>query len=176
MIREICSIVPGPVSAEVAGTDYDEIMREAMVLREIANNVTIKVPLTPDGLRACKHSADGHDGERDAVLLGGAGAAGGEGGCDVHQPVRGPAGRHRPVDGMELISDIVEIYQNYASRRKCWSPRSAARTTSSRRRRWAPHVATLPPAVLRSLFNHPLTEKGLAQFLKDWQGTGQSII
>ena len=93
IIAEICAIVPGPVSAEVAATDFDGIMREGRVLREIARNVTVKVPLTADGLRACrKLSDDGYDGERDAVLLSRTGAAGSQSRRHLRQSVRRSVG------------------------------------------------------------------------------------
>ena len=96
VLADICAIVPGPVSAEVAATDYDGMLAEARVLREIAKNVTIKVPLTPDGLRACRPDRRRHHGQRDALLLRRPGDAGGQGRRHLRQPVRRPAGRHRP--------------------------------------------------------------------------------
>ena len=96
LIAEICGIVPGPVSAEVAATDYEGMLSEGRTLAKIAKNVTVKVPLTWDGLKACRAlTGEGHDGQRDAVLLGQPGAAGREGGRDVHLAVRRASRRHR---------------------------------------------------------------------------------
>ena len=175
VIAEICALVPGPVSAEVAATDYDGMMREAHVLREIAKNVTIKVPLTPDGLRTCKTlSSDGTMvnvtlcfSPVQALLAAKAGAT-------FISPF---VGRLDDIGqpGMGLIADIMQIYRAYdfktevlvASIRHPMHVVDAAKLGA--------HVATLPPAVLRSLFNHPLTDKGLAAFLADWSKTGQTI-
>ena len=176
VVAEICALVPGPVSAEVAATEYDGMMREAAVLRKIASNVTVKLPLTPDGLRACKAlSSDGAMvnvtlcfSAAQAILAAKAGAA-------FISPF---VGRLDDIgqDGMDLIAEIVTIYDNYpafttevlvASIRHPIHIVQAAKLGA--------HVATLPPNVLRMLYAHPLTDKGLAAFLKDWAATGQTI-
>ena len=176
VIAEICALVPGPVSAEVAATEYDGMMREAAVLRKIAANVAVKLPLTPDGLRACKAlSGDGAlvnvtlcFSAAQAILAAKAGAA-------FISPF---VGRLDDIgqDGMDLIAEIVTIYDNYpafttevlvASIRHPIHIVQAAKLGA--------HVATLPPNVLRMLYSHPLTDKGLAAFLKDWAATGQTI-
>ena len=176
VIAEICDVVPGPVSAEVAATEYDQIMREAAVLRRIAKNVTIKVPLTPDGLRACKAlSSDGAMVNVTLCFSAAQALLAAKAGATFISPF---VGRLDDIgqDGMELIADIVQIYSNYdalktevlvASVRNPIHVIAAAKIGA--------HVATLPPAVLRSLYNHPLTEKGLASFLADWAKTGQHI-
>ncbi|WP_298213607.1 fructose-6-phosphate aldolase [Acidocella sp.] len=177
VIAEICEIVPGPVSAEVAATDYRQMLAEAAVLRKIAPNVAIKVPLTPDGLKACHALAQ--EGvmvnvtlcfsPAQALLAAKAGAA-------FISPF---IGRLDDIghDGMELIADIVQIYGNYpalktevlaASIRHPIHLIEAAKLGAD--------IATIPPAVIRQLYLHPLTDKGLAAFLKDWAGTGQSIV
>ena len=177
VIAEICEVVPGPVSAEVAATEYKQMMKEAKVLRKIAKHVAIKVPLTPDGLRACH--ALSQDGimvnvtlcfsPAQALLAAKAGAA-------FISPF---IGRLDDIghDGMDLIADIVQIYANYphiktevlaASIRHPVHLIQAAKLGAD--------VATIPPAVIKQLYNHPLTDKGLAAFLKDWAGTGQSIV
>jgi transaldolase len=176
VIAEICDVVPGPVSAEVAGVAYDQIMAEAKVLRAIAENVCIKVPLTPDGLRACRHLSD--EGTMVNVTLCFSAAQAllaAKSGASFISPF---VGRVDDIgwDGMQLISDIVDIYDNYdfgtevlvASVRHPGHVIEAAKMGA--------HVATLPPAVLRSLFHHPLTDKGLAAFLADWEKTGQTIV
>jgi transaldolase len=177
VIAEICAVVPGPVSAEVTATDYEAIMREAKVLRRVAHNVAVKVPLTPDGLRACKALSD--DGVMVNVTLCFSAAQAllaAKAGATFISPF---VGRLDDVgsNGMELIADIVQIYRNYpmlktqvlvASVRSPMHVITAAKIGA--------HVATLPPAVLRSLGNHPLTDKGLAAFLADWAKTGQKIV
>jgi transaldolase len=176
VVAEICALVPGPVSAEVAATDYDGMMREAAVLRKIAANVCVKLPLTPDGLRACK-SLTGDGVMTNVTLCFSAAQAllAAKAGASFVSPF---VGRLDDLgqDGMELIADIVQIYDNYpalttevlvASVRHPIHVLQAAKLGA--------HVATLPPNVLRMLYNHPLTDKGLAAFLKDWAATGQSI-
>lgn len=176
VVAEICALVPGPVSAEVAATDYDGMMREAAVLRKIADNVCVKLPLTPDGLRACKALTG--DGVMTNVTLCFSAAQAllaAKAGATFVSPF---VGRLDDLgqDGMELIADIVQIYDNYdalttevlvASVRHPIHVIQAAKLGA--------HVATLPPNVLRMLYNHPLTDKGLAAFLKDWAATGQTI-
>ena len=177
VVAEICALVPGPVSAEVAATDYDGMMREAAVLRKIATNVCVKLPLTPDGLRACKALTG--DGVMTNVTLCFSAAQAllaAKAGASFVSPF---VGRLDDLgqDGMELIADIVQIYDNYpalttevlvASVRHPIHVVQAAKLGA--------HVATLPPNVLRMLYSHPLTDKGLAAFLKDWAATGQSIV
>ena len=176
LIGEICQTVKGPVSAEVTATDADAMLAEAKELAAIAENVCIKVPLTWDGLRATRALADmGRQvnvtlcfSSNQALLAAKAGAA-------FISPF---VGRLDDIgsDGMGLIADIRQIYDNYseleteilvASVRSPEHIRQSALIGAD--------VATLPPEVLRSLINHPLTDKGLAAFLADWQKTGQSI-
>ena len=176
VIAEICAIVPGPVSAEVAATEYDAMIREANVLRAIAKNVAVKLPLTPDGLRACRTLTD--EGTMVNVTLCFSAAQAllaAKAGATFVSPF---VGRLDDIgqNGMELIADIMQIFDNYdalttevlvASIRHPIHVIEAAKLGA--------HVATLPPAVLRSLYGHPLTDKGLAAFLADWAKTGQSI-
>jgi transaldolase len=176
VIAQICEIIPGPVSAEVAGTEYDQIMAEAHVLRKIAKNVCIKVPLTPDGLRACKHLSN--DGTMVNVTLCFSAAQAllaAKSGASFISPF---VGRVDDIgwDGMQLVSDIVDIYNNYDFKTEVLvaSVRGPGHVIEAAK--MGAHVATLPPAVLRSLFNHPLTDKGLATFLADWAKTGQTIV
>ncbi len=176
VIAEICKLVHGPVSAEVTATDHAGMMREAAVLRAIAHNVAIKVPLTPDGLRTCRALMD--DGvmvnvtlcfsAAQAILAAKAGAA-------FVSPF---VGRLDDIgeDGMGLIATILEIYRNYPGFKTevlVASVRGPAHVVEAAR--LGAHVATVPPAVLHQLFAHPLTEKGLAGFLADWAKTGQTI-
>ena len=176
VVAEICGIVEGPVSAEVAATEYDSIMREAAVLRKIAPNVTVKVPLTPDGLRACKAlTADGAMVNVTLCFSPAQALLAGKAGATFISPF---VGRLDDIghDGMELIAEITTIYNNYpkimtevlvASARHPMHVIAAAKLGAD--------VITMPPALLRTMYNHPLTEKGLAAFLADWKKTGQTI-
>ncbi len=177
VIQEICAIVPGPVSAEVTATDHATMLAEGRRLARLAKNIAVKVPLTPDGLKTCKALAD--EGgmvnvtlcftSAQAILAAKAGAA-------FVSPF---VGRLDDVatPGMEVIKDIVEIYRRYPAFKTevlVASVRNPLHVVEAAR--LGAHVATLPPSVLRQLFIHPLTEKGLAQFLADWAKTGQSIL
>lgn len=177
VVKEITEVVSGPVSAEVASTEYDQMMREADVLRKIAANVAIKVPLTPDGLRACK-KLSGEGTMVNVTLCFSAAQAilAAKAGATFVSPF---VGRLDDIgtDGMELISDIVEIYDNYAdftTEVLVASIRSPMHVVTAAK--IGAHVATIPPAVLRSLYKHPLTDKGLAGFVADWAKTGQKIV
>ncbi len=176
VVAEICAIVEGPVSAEVAATDYDGMMREAAVLKKIATNVTIKLPLTPDGLRACK-TLTGEGVQTNVTLCFSAAQAllAAKAGATFVSPF---VGRLDDIgqDGMALIADIVAIYRNYSALKTevlVASIRHPIHVVESAK--LGAHVATLPPNVLRMLYGHPLTDKGLAAFLADWAKTGQTI-
>lgn len=177
LIRDICAVVPGPVSAEVAATDFDGMWAEAQVLRKIAKNVAIKVPLTPAGLKTCKRlSQEGTQvnvtlcfSPAQAILAAKAGAT-------FVSPF---VGRLDDIgeDGMALIADIVQIYQaypNFKTEVLVASVRHPQHVVAAAK--MGAHVATIPPKTIRQLFDHPLTDKGLAQFVADWQKTGQKII
>jgi transaldolase len=176
VLADICAAVPGPVSAEVAATEYDGMMAEARVLRAIAKNITVKVPLTPDGLRACRHLTD--DGAMVNVTLCFSAAQAilaAKAGATFVSPFIGrldDVGEH----GMGLIADIMTIFRNYSYFKTevlVASVRSPMHVVEAAK--LGAHIATVPPAVLRLLFNHPLTEKGLVTFLADWAKTGQQI-
>ncbi len=176
VVAEICAIVEGPVSAEVAATDYEGMMREAAVLKKIAANVTIKLPLTPDGLRACK-TLTGEGVQTNVTLCFSAAQAllAAKAGATFVSPF---VGRLDDIgqDGMALIADIVAIYRNYSALKTevlVASIRHPIHVIESAK--LGAHVATLPPNVLRMLYGHPLTDKGLAAFLADWAKTGQTI-
>jgi transaldolase len=175
VIAEICATIPGPVSAEVAAVEYDGMLAEARVLRRIAKNVTVKVPLTPDGLRACRHLTD--DGAMVNVTLCFSAAQAllaAKAGATFVSPF---VGRLDDVgqNGMDLIADIMQIYRNYAFKTEVLVASVRHPIHVIEAAKLGAHVATLPPPVLRSLFNHPLTDKGLAAFLADWAKTGQQI-
>jgi transaldolase len=151
------------------------MLAEARVLRRIAKNVTVKVPLTPDGLRACRHLTD--DGAMVNVTLCFSAAQAllaAKAGATFVSPF---VGRLDDVgqNGMELIADIMQIYRNYAFKTEVLVASVRHPIHVIEAAKLGAHVATLPPPVLRSLFNHPLTDKGLAGFLADWAKTGQQI-
>ena len=173
--KEICGIVEGPVSAEVVALDHAGMMREAEVVRKIADNVAVKVPLTIDGLKTCKALTD--DGTMVNVTLcfsANQALLAAKAGATFVSPF---VGRHDDIgfDGMQLISDIRLIYDNYdfateilvASVRHPIHILEAAKLGAD--------VMTAPPAVIRQLVKHPLTDKGIEGFLADWAKTGQSI-
>ncbi len=176
VIAEICSIVPGPVSAEVVSTNFDGMMKEGRRLRDIAHNVAVKLPLTPDGLKACKHlSADGIMVNVTLCFSPAQALLAAKAGATFISPF---VGRLDDIghDGMGLIADIVQIYSNYPNLKTevlVASVRSPNHVIESAK--LGADVVTLPPAVLRALYQHPLTDKGLAAFLADWAKTGQSI-
>jgi transaldolase len=177
VIREICSVVAGPVSAEVTATDYDTMLAEGRKLAKLARNVAVKVPLTPDGLKTCR--ALSQEGTQINVTLCFSAAQAllaAKAGASFISPFVGRLD-DMGQDGMELIADIVQIYGNYdsidtevlvASVRGPMHVIQAAKLGAD--------VATVPPAVLKQMFKHPLTDKGLDAFLADWKKTGQSIL
>jgi len=177
VIAEICDLVPGPVSAEVAATTLDGMLAEAARLTPIAANVTIKVPLTWDGLKATKRlTADGVKVNVTLCFTAAQALLAAKAGATYISPF---VGRLDDIglDGLELISDICQIYAQYESIRTevlVASVRSPGHVIEAAK--MGAHVATLPPAVLRQLALHPLTDKGLAAFLKDWEATGQKIV
>ncbi|MCT8999336.1 fructose-6-phosphate aldolase [Chelativorans intermedius] len=173
--REICEIVDGPVSAEVTAVEFKEMMREADILSEIADNICIKVPLTMDGLKACK-ALTGSGRKVNVTLCFSANQAllAAKAGATFISPFIGRLD-DTGIDGMELIAEIRTIYDNYdfeteilaASIRSVNHVKQAALIGAD--------VATVPPAVLKALVKHPLTDKGLEAFLADWAKTGQKI-
>jgi transaldolase len=176
VIAEICALVPGPISAEVAATDAQTMIAEGRKLAAIAPNVVVKLPLTKDGLKACATFADAEIktnvtlcfSPTQALLAANAGAT-------YISPFIGRLDDYG-FDGMELIRDIRAIYDNYgletailaASVRHVGHARDAALAGAD--------CMTIPPTVFNDLYKHPLTDKGLEQFLKDWASTGQSIL
>jgi len=175
VVREIAGVVAGPVSAEVVALDYDGMMREAEVLRKIADNIAIKVPLTPAGLKACKAlTTDGTMVNVTLCFSAAQALLAAKAGATFISPF---VGRLDDIgtSGMELISDIRMIYDNYdfetqilvASVRSPMHIVEAAKIGAD--------VMTAPPKVIHQLFKHPLTDAGLAAFLKDWEATGQQI-
>ncbi len=177
LIKEICTLTPGHVSAEVLATDSETMLKEAKILSEIADNVCIKLPLTVDGLKACKVlSADGIATNVTLCFSALQALLAAKAGATYVSPF---IGRLDDVgqNGCELISDIVSIYDNYpefntqilaASIRGPQHVLDVALAGAD--------VSTLPPKILRQMYQHPLTDKGLAGFMKDWEKTGQSLL
>jgi transaldolase len=174
--KQICDIVKGPVSAEVTATEYSEMMQQAKVLAKIADNVCIKVPLTLDGLKACKTIRTEMNRLVNVTLCFSANQAllAAKAGASFISPFVGRID-DIGIDGMELIQEIRQIYDNYdfqteilvASVRTVNHVKQAALIGAD--------VVTAPPATLKALVKHPLTDKGLEQFLADWAKTGQKI-
>jgi len=174
--KQICDIVDGPVSSEVVATEYDQMMREAEVLSKIADNICIKVPLTPDGLRACRSIRKDLGRCVNVTLCFTANQAllAAKAGASFISPF---IGRVDDVgeDGMNIIAEIKQIYDNYdfsteilaASIRTVNHVKQAALIGAD--------VATVPPAIIRQLYKHPLTDRGLEAFIADWKKTGQTI-
>ena len=173
--KEICGLVDGPVSAEVVALDHEGMMREAEILRKIADNVCIKVPLTLDGLKSCKKlTGDGTMVNVTLCFSANQALLAAKAGATFVSPF---VGRHddNGFDGMDLIEDIRLIYDNYdfATQILVASIRHPIHVLESAR--IGADVATMPPAVIRGLFKHVLTDKGIEAFLADWEKTGQSI-
>ncbi len=176
VIKEICSIVPGPVSAEVASTDYEGMVAEGRHLAKIADNVVVKVPLTVDGLKATKtFAAEGIKINVTLCFSANQALLAAKVGATYISPFVGRLDDIN-IDGMELIRDIRTIYDNYAFSTEILaaSIRSANHVTEAALA--GADVATIPPSVIYKLADHPLTKSGLEQFVKDWKATGQSIL
>jgi transaldolase len=177
VIAEICAITPGPVAAEVTATDHEGMLAEGRYLRDIARNVAVKVPLTEAGLRTCRTlSQEGTMVNVTLCFSPAQALLAAKAGASFISPF---VGRLDDIatDGMGLIADILKIYRNYpylktevlvASIRHPMHLVEAAKLGAE--------VATLPPAVIRLLLKHPLTDRGLEAFLADWRKTGQSIL
>ncbi|MEM7223574.1 MAG: fructose-6-phosphate aldolase [Pseudomonadota bacterium] len=177
VLEEICAIVKGPVSAEVTATETERMLAEGRHLAGLADNIVVKVPLTPDGLKACRQLSSEGIGVNVTLCFSAAQAIlAAKAGATFVSPF---VGRLDDVgsDGMSLIADIVEIYQAnpaFATEVLVASVRHPMHVVEAAR--LGAQVATVPPNVLRSMFKHPLTDKGLAAFLDDWSKTGQTIL
>lgn len=174
--KEICDIVDGPVSAEVTATEYSGMMREAEILSKIADNICIKVPLTFDGLKACKAlTSSGRMVNVTLCFSANQALLAAKAGATFISPF---VGRIDDVgeDGMALISEIRQIYDNYDFATEILA--ASIRTVNHVKQSAliGADVATVPPAVLRQLVKHPLTDRGLDAFLADWAKTGQKIV
>ncbi|TIU63677.1 MAG: transaldolase family protein [Mesorhizobium sp.] len=174
--KQICDIVEGPVSAEVVATEFKQMMAEAEVLAKIAPNVCIKVPLTLDGLKACKTIRTEMKRMVNVTLCFSANQAllAAKAGASFISPFVGRID-DTGSDGMELISEIRTIYDNYDFQTEILT--ASVRTVNHVKQAAliGADVITAPPATLKALVNHPLTDRGLAAFLADWAKTGQKI-
>ncbi|WP_306258919.1 fructose-6-phosphate aldolase [Pararhizobium sp. IMCC21322] len=173
--KEICDLVEGPVSAEVTATEYADMMKEAAVLAKIADNICIKLPLTMDGLKACKAlTSDGHKTNVTLCFSANQALLAAKAGATFVSPFIGRLD-DMAVDGMDLIADIRIIYDNYDFKTEILA--ASIRTVDHVKQAAliGADVVTAPPATLKALVKHPLTDKGLAAFLADWAKTGQSI-
>ena len=175
-IAEICSEVSGPVSAEVTATDFDTMIKEGRKLSAIAENVAIKVPLTFDGLRACKvFSEDGIMVNVTLCFSAAQAILAAKSGASFISPF---IGRLDDIgsDGMSLISEITEIYEIHGFETKVLAASIRSVQDIINVAKLGADVATIPPKFLKAMYSHPLTDKGLADFLSDWKKTGQSIL
>lgn len=174
--KEICELVDGPVSAEVTATDADTMITEGRKLAEIAPNIAIKVPLTWDGLKACKVlSGEGQMvnvtlcfSVNQAILAAKAGAT-------FISPFIGRLDDIN-LDGMDLIADIRQVYDNYGYETQILAASIRSVNHIADSGRIGADVITAPPAVIKAMVNHPLTDKGLAQFLADIEAAGIKIV
>ena len=177
LIKEICKIVPGPISAEVTATKFDEMYKEGIKLSKIAKNVVVKVPLTPDGIRTCKKLSKKKIGVNVTLCF------------SVNQALIAAKaraknvspfiGRHHDIgkNGINLISDIKKVYSNYKNLNTKILAASIRSTKHITQVAMAgADVATVPPKLIEEMFNHPLTTKGLKIFLDDWKKTKQKIL
>lgn len=176
VVKEICEIVDGPVSAEVAATDYDGMVAEGEHLAKIAKNVVIKLPLTMDGLKACKYFTD--KGIKTNVTLcfsANQALLAAKVGATYVSPFIGRLDDIN-LDGIQLIEDIRTIYDNYGFETEILAASIRSVNHVSDSALAGADVATIPPSVIRKLAEHPLTDKGLEAFVKDWASTGQKIL
>jgi transaldolase len=176
VIVEICGLVDGPVSAEVAATDFEGMVAEGAKLAAIADNVAVKVPLTWDGLKACRAlSQRGHMVNVTLCFSANQALLAAKAGATFISPFIGRLD-DIGIDGMELIDEIRAIYDNYAT---LTTEILAASIRTPNHVKLAAiagaDVATVPPAVIKGLVKHPLTDKGLDAFMADWKKTGQTI-
>ena len=176
VITEICDLVEGPVSAEVTATEADAMIAEGRALAGIADNIAIKLPLTLDGLKACRTlTGEGHMVNVTLCFSANQALLAAKAGATFISPFIGRLDDVN-IDGMDLIREMRIIYDNYGFETEILA---ASIRTANHVRECAlvgADVATVPPAVLKGLVKHPLTDKGLEQFLADWAKTGQKIV
>ena len=175
VIKQICGLTDGHVSAEVVATSADDMVREGKILRKIADNVCVKLPLTLDGLKACKLlTAEGIPTNVTLCFSPNQALLAAKVGATYISPFIGRLD-DITLDGMELIQDIREIYDNFGYETEVLAASIRSVNHVKECALVGADVITAPPNVIKNLANHPLTDKGLAAFLKDWEKTGQSI-
>jgi transaldolase len=175
VVKEICGLTPGHVSAEVVATSADDMVREGEILRKIADNVCVKLPLTLDGLKACKElSAKGVPTNVTLCFSPNQALLAAKVGATYISPFIGRLD-DITLDGMELIQDIRAIYDNFGYETEVLAASIRSANHVKECALVGADVITAPPAVIKGLANHPLTDKGLEGFMKDWNKSGQSI-
>jgi len=174
--KEICELVDGPVSAEVVALDADAMIAEGRKLAQIASNIAVKVPLTWAGLKACKVlSGEGHMVNVTLCFSANQALLAAKAGATFISPFIGRLDDIN-LDGMELIADIRDIYDNYLFETKILAASIRSANHMSEAAKVGADVATAPPDVIHKMAAHPLTDKGLEGFMKDWAKTGQKIL
>ncbi len=174
--KEICALVDGPVSAEVVSLKADEMIAEGRKLAKIASNIAVKVPLTWDGLKACNVlTNDGHMVNVTLCFSANQALLAAKAGATFISPFIGRLDDIN-LDGMDVIADIRTIYDNYGFETEILAASIRSVNHISEAALIGADVVTAPPKVLKKLADHPLTEKGLAAFLNDWEKTGQKIL
>ncbi len=174
--KEICAMVAGPVSAEVVALTTPEMISEGRALAAIADNIAVKVPLTWDGLKACKVlTGEGHMVNVTLCFSANQALLAAKAGATFISPF---VGRLDDInaDGLELIADIRTIYDNYDFKTQILAASIRSANHVSQCALIGADVVTAPPAVIKAMINHPLTDKGLEGFMKDWAKTGQTIL
>ncbi|HEY5038799.1 MAG TPA: fructose-6-phosphate aldolase [bacterium] len=174
-IKEICAVVNGSVSAEVTATDYDGMMKEGHVLAKLHDNVTVKVPLIPEGIRACKSlSQEGIKVNVTLCFSPSQALLAAKAGATYISPF---VGRLDDVsqDGIQLIRDIIQIYKNYGFTTQVLAASLRHPIHVVQSALAGAHVGTMPIGVMKQLFNHPLTDIGLKKFLADWEKTKEQM-
>ena len=176
VIKEICGIVDGPVSAEVAALDHEGMMKEAAVLSALADNVVIKLPLTLDGLKTCRAlTAKGVKTNVTLCFSANQALLAAKAGATYISPFVGRLDDIN-IDGMDLIREIRAIYDNYGYKTEILAASIRTPNHVKDAAIAGADVATIPPGVIKQLAKHVLTDKGIEQFSKDWAATGQSIL
>ncbi|GAA6182590.1 MULTISPECIES: fructose-6-phosphate aldolase [unclassified Shimia] len=174
--KEICDLVDGPVSAEVTATDADEMIAEGRKLVEIAENIAVKVPLTWDGLKACKTlTDDGHKVNVTLCFSANQALLAAKAGATFISPFIGRLDDIN-LDGMDLIADIRQIYDNYDFQTEILAASIRTANHATQCALVGADVMTAPPGVIKAMINHPLTDKGLDAFLADIKSAGIKIL
>ncbi|PIB25835.1 fructose-6-phosphate aldolase [Amylibacter kogurei] len=174
--KEICDLVDGPVSAEVVATTADEMIAEGRKLAKIADNIAVKVPLTWDGLKACKTlSSEGNMVNVTLCFSANQALIAAKAGATFISPFIGRLDDIN-LDGLDLIADIRTIYDNYNFKTEILAASIRTVNHVSECARIGADVMTAPPSVIKKLASHPLTDNGLEAFMKDWAKTGQNIL